>query len=449
MVDPVQTPEGGAGQAFAIPLSNGGPDQLMSAAPGPAGSFHVAGFVAQTVTSARTVVVLRVRADGSLDPSFGTGGMAITPLVFAGGPDEIDVAIQGDKAVISATIANAGNVDDTDVALVRMTATGTVDSTFGVNGVRVVDLNSAFNNGVQLLARDAARALAIDDTGRIYLHAASRSNASATRQDTDFVVVRFTPNGSIDSTWAGGDGKFTLDIAETNASPRSLLALPDGSVIGTGYASTPLVGNTVQPAIYKLTSAGSPDPAFADLGLFHEPVLAMAAEVYGAARNDANLVVTGYGRDGGTANDFLSMRLSTQTGSPDSTYGGAPGGVVLIDPSGASIGSNCRNAIALPGGRVALIGSTGPSNNPAQDAAYVILSANGALDATYGSAVQTFAFGTNGADQLWGGAFNAGKALFVGYKGAGSSQTAQNNDDAWAVLLSTPDDILFRNGFDP
>ena len=96
-------------EPMALDLSAGGPDQLQSATPGPDGSFYAAGFMAETPTGARTVIVVKGSPDG-LDEDFGDQGVAATPLEFRGGNDEIDVAVQpSGKILVSATVANATN----------------------------------------------------------------------------------------------------------------------------------------------------------------------------------------------------------------------------------------------------------------------------------------------------------------------------------------------------
>src|SRR5690606_29276926 len=114
-------------------------------------------------------------------------------------------------------------------------------------------------------------------------------------------------------------------------------------------------------------------------------------------------------------------------------------GAVVIDPSGQMVGDNCRNAIAFPGGKTALIGSTGPNNQPTQDAAIAVLDADGTLDTSFGTGVIVFAFGDGqgGNDQLWGGAVAGDNAIFVGHRGGGAAadQSADNNDDAYIVVL--------------
>ncbi|HEY5925762.1 MAG TPA: hypothetical protein VIV11_28945, partial [Kofleriaceae bacterium] len=109
---------------FGMSLAPAGPDQLMSVAAGPSGSFYAAGFAAQTVAGAKFLVVVKLTATGSLDTTFAGTGVYTSTLDFKGGSDEIDIVTQSDgKIVVSATIADETEPADRDIGLFRLDAT--------------------------------------------------------------------------------------------------------------------------------------------------------------------------------------------------------------------------------------------------------------------------------------------------------------------------------------
>ncbi|MBL9021343.1 MAG: hypothetical protein JNL21_04055 [Myxococcales bacterium] len=435
---------GGGGEPFvtptpiAVPLSPAGPDQLQSVtAASNDGDFLAAGFAAAAVGGPRLVTVVKYSSAGP-DASFGTGGVATTDVTFMGGADEIDVATQSDgKIVVSATVANAVNANDRDIALIRLNADGSLDTTFGTNGVTVVNLNDAYDNGMMLVGLDAARSLTVDGDDNIFVHAASRALGNAQgggpRTDTDFTVVKLTQDGDVDTTF-GDAGQFRLDIAQVNGTPRAIAAIADGSLIASGYANTPDVGDTVQAVLYKVTPNGELDDAFATSGLFHEPVLTIQTEIYGFALHGPSLVTGGYGRNTGDTNDYVSMRFDVDTGARDTTWGDTNGAVV-VDPSGTMLGSNARNTVGLPDGGTIILGSTGPANMPEQDAVFVVLDDAGELDTAYGTGIHVLPLGNDGNDQLWGGAVSGSFVSLVGYQGGGQTQTDTTNDDSYVVVF--------------
>ncbi len=424
-------------EPFPIPLSSAGPDQLQSVTAGPNGSFLAAGFSAPAVGGTRTVTVVRFGQAG-LDAGFANAGVATTNLIFAGGGDEIDIATQADgKIIVSAGVANSVNAADRDVAVTRLNADGSTDTTFGTAGTTVVNLNDAVDVGGTLTGIDQARGLAVDGNDNIFVHANSRALGTVAgggpRTDTDFTVLKLTPGGTVDAAF-GTAGQFRLDIQEVNATARGIHTLADGSVVGSGYADTPDLGS-VQVVLYKLTTAGQLDTNFANGGLYHDAILATQTEIYNFVVHGQNIVTAGYGRNIGDTNDYVSLRFDATTGERDLTWGGAANGAVLVDPSGTMLGSNARSAVALPGGETIIVGSTGPSNMPSQDAVFVVLDANGELDTKYGTGIHVLPLGANGNDQFWSGAVSGSNVALVGYKGGGMTQTDAMNDDAWALVF--------------
>ncbi len=430
---------------FSFELSATGPDQVQSAVAAEDGKFFGAAFAADTPTGAKMIKLVKFGADG-LDTTFGTDGVVTTNVEFKGGNGELGIVKDANgKILISATVAATLNAADRDVAVIRFNENGTLDNTFNGTGVAVISLNTAHDNGTALVGPDAARGIAVNENG-IYVLANARgigtAMAGGPRTDTDFTVARITTLGILDVTF-GDAGIFQLDIKiggvpqEKNSTPRGIKSLPDGKVIVGGYQTTPGIGGGAQPVIFRLDSDGDLDTSFAG-GVFHEAVLQAQTEVYNFAIHGDKIVTGGYGRQDATPsiNNYISLRFDLDDGARDLTWGGTANGAVVFDPSGAELGSNCRNAIALPGGKTLLTGSTGPSNDPAQDAVFAILDADGVLDTEYGTGVHKFALGANGNDQFWGGAISGDQIAVVGYKGGGMNQTDTVNDDAFAAVFT-------------
>ena len=125
----------------------------------------------------------RYTPDGQLDSTFGASGLAITD--FAGLDDwAYDVAIDSQDRVILAGAANMG-ADDYDVAMVRYTEDGGLDSTFGNGGYVTTDLGGAWWEG--------AYAVTIDGEGKILL-----AGQTYGPDREDMVVARY--HGLTDTT---------------------------------------------------------------------------------------------------------------------------------------------------------------------------------------------------------------------------------------------------------
>lgn len=88
-------------------------------------------------------VVARYKIDGSLDPSFGTGGKVTTS--FKGGYDlAFALSLQNDGKVILA--GEADNLSQYDVGVARYDTSGALDSTFGNGGKITTDFAGAYDH---------------------------------------------------------------------------------------------------------------------------------------------------------------------------------------------------------------------------------------------------------------------------------------------------------------
>jgi uncharacterized delta-60 repeat protein len=156
----------------------------------PDGKFVVAGF-AQTTPVDFDFALLRYKPDGTLDPSFGGDGIVTTDL---GSEDDAAnaVAIQPDGNIV------AVGVTGENVALVRYLPNGELDRTFGGTGIVVSDLG--FD--------DVANGVAITSGGTIFV-AGTRLGPHT---NLDPFVASYGPNGRLNL----GFGNF--GIADTDLS---------------------------------------------------------------------------------------------------------------------------------------------------------------------------------------------------------------------------------------
>lgn len=440
---------------IAVNISATGPDQIFAVAPGPNGSFYAAGHTAATPTGPKYMFVAKLTSAGALDTTFGGGTgfytANIAALEYKGGTDSIDLAVQSTgKIVVAGTVAHAGDISDTDrdIGLFRVNTDGTLDATFGeVNdGTQIINLTdgAAVVGTTAYIGVDSERSIGIGPNDAIFLHAVARGGTvnDPFDSDTDFAVAKLSEDGLLDTNY-GTNGMHLLELDELdgNANVKGLVVLSDGSVIASGYGrgeATKVDGNdttgTPQPVLYKLDPNGDLVNNFAGTdGVFHEIVLTLQTEIYAFALDGDRITTAGYGRDTGAANVWSIMRFDADDGARSTSFGGATGGVVTLDPTGTLAGANCRNAVGLPGGKTALIGSGGGTGT--RDAALAILTQGGELDTTYGTGLHTWDMG-GGEDQWWGGAVSGGKLLVGGWKGhAFADQTDTVNDNAHVVIF--------------
>lgn len=410
-------------------FSAAGHDRLFGALFDAQNNLVAVGVTSNTTTAADLeTIVVRIRPDGTLDPTFGTNGVFRRNLAVGGTVETArGIVIQSDgRIVISAAVEQAGAADrrEADVALLRLTRTGTVDASFGTAGVAIHDLGpgGAVGNGY---VTDSPWGLALAPDDSLVVQG-SRKNAA--RNDSDYVLVKFTSRGALDRNFGTG-GIFELDIDNQNASSRNPTVLADGSILGAGYMT---VAGVTTPVVFKVTPAGLADENFAARGVFNTTVLSSVTEAYAIVpQSNGSLVTAGYGREeaNGT-NDFLSLRFSA-TGMLDRSYG--TNGVALVDIGGFA--DNCRDLVVLPDDRLVMAGN-GRSSASNNEGALVVLTATGAPDRSFGpNGVRTYDLG-GPADAFWDVARAPdGRLGVVGLRGA---LTANGNDDAVVLILPAP-----------
>jgi uncharacterized delta-60 repeat protein len=167
--------------------------------------------------------LVRYDPDGSLDTSFGVGGKLITAIglrsdeahpfgplyTHKAGCRLCEIAIQPDgKIVVAGSALKDGNFD---FAVVRYNPDGSVDESFGAGG----QVSSPLGDG-----DDHAYALAIQADGKIVV----AGSAQVSVRETNFALVRYNPDGSLDSSFGQG-GKVTTRIGEHSV----ILTVPTGA----------------------------------------------------------------------------------------------------------------------------------------------------------------------------------------------------------------------------
>lgn len=159
--------------------------------------------------------VLRHNSDGTADTAFGTGGRL--PITLPQGEVEIEsLAVDPQGRLV--ILLEAGD-DDVEVTyLVRLTQAGTLDTTFGSNGVLLVP------TPVPNLVTEANQ-LAIDAAGNILL--AGSLEEPVGEEDIFSFVMRLTPNGALDTSF-DANGIYLLPAFDDL---DSLLVSPSGSIL--------------------------------------------------------------------------------------------------------------------------------------------------------------------------------------------------------------------------
>ena len=182
------------------------------------GKIVVAGLT-QTPGSAANVALFRYNTDGSLDSSFGTNGIVIS-IVSNYDDFATDVVLDSDGKILISGLTTDASQGIYNSLIMRFDSTGILDNTFGIGGKVILDINAMDNwSNSMLLQQD----------GKIII-----SGKSFQVTDTDFLLARFNSDGSIDNTF-GNNGITVTNMANDHDECLASAFQPDGSIILSGY----------------------------------------------------------------------------------------------------------------------------------------------------------------------------------------------------------------------
>jgi uncharacterized delta-60 repeat protein len=306
------------------------------------------------------IVVVRYQQDGTLDNSFGSGG-SVTLDLGMGDEAAWSVAIQADGKIVLAGIA--GVDPNWDLMLLRLNANGTIDSTFGINGIVLPGGSSK---------PEYLEAVAIQTDGKIVTAGNLWDPAETNR---DFFIARFLNDGTPDSTFSF-DGIQTTDYGLGSGFGhdygRSLAIAGDGKLLVGG---TTINGGLQDFVVVRYNSDGSLDNTFGVGGFVTTDFNTNEDLGFSLAINsDAKILLAG---SAALNENELAMARYSNDGGPDVAFG--LGGQVVTD-FGTESG---RWSVTLQDtSRIVVAGTVGSAGNPDFVVARYLNS--GQLDSSFG-----------------------------------------------------------------
>lgn len=284
--------------------------------------------------------ITRLDPSGAFDPTFGIGGRVVV-LVNAGGDFPRDIAIQADGKIIMAGKSYA--YINSAATLVRLTPSGQLDAGFNGTGATILPTGTAE-------AGDEFRRLVVQPDGKIV--AAGDSIVTPDGSVHDFLVMRFNSDGSTDSTFGAG-GKVLTSLGTRYESLRSVALQPDGKILVGGGSNN---GQAFYVAtLLRYESDGSIDISFGNSGKAGVDLDPNHFELFNSllVQSDAKIIAVGSGRGAAGPNDFTLARFD-RAGNLDASFGS--GGLVRT-----SMSINFNESVAccgflMSGGRLLVAG---------------------------------------------------------------------------------------------
>ncbi|MBV8133507.1 MAG: hypothetical protein JO282_13495 [Alphaproteobacteria bacterium] len=341
-------------------------------------------------------------AAGSFDPTFGTGGVAVSNLGLSG-VNTIRLQSTGDIIVLA--LAPASN------EVFRYTTDGELDTSFGNNGVAVtIGSSMSIAAGDQIVV---AGIVTDPNNSQIALE-----------------VERLNANGNIDTTF-GNNGLALADLGNRSPFNDVVLTEPDGSVLACASLFPVGRGAPSQIALAHFTSSGALDTSFGSGGsvianppgachalalLSNGNILVVAGQgvaeytskgsvlpTISAAKIVATEPASGFNVfqsvDGDYLNAFdlfvgeesrghdssVEVQRFTETGRPDPTF--ANPSFHFIPPGGPEIQAMVQGVTVAPNGDIVVAGSQTHFTQPGPITSNGLarLTPAGVLDSTFGN----------------------------------------------------------------
>ena len=333
--------------------------------------------------SERGIRMARYLTDGSLDSSFGNGGLVALENVVE---NCAAVAIQPDGRIVV-----AGSVDG-DISVARFLADGQLDSTFGTGGVATTDLGGG--------ATGYAYGITVQSDSKIVVVGSTSTN------NGDFLVIRYNADGTLDTSF-DTDGKVSTDFSGAANEAYAVVMQSDGKIVVAGWSGSNM-------ALARYNTDGSLDTGFdtdgkvtTDFGGYNDFAWRVAIQ------SDGKIVAAG-GADNGGSNGYFALARYNTDGSLDTGFG--TGGKVTTDFS-AGWDAICGLAIRSDG-KLVVGGYAGNGTN--NDFAVVRYNADGSLDTSFdtdGKATTDFGNDETATDVA---ILSDGKTVAAGFANSGA-----------------------------
>ncbi|MEI8047944.1 MAG: T9SS type A sorting domain-containing protein [Bacteroidota bacterium] len=315
-------------------------------------------------------IVSRNNYDGKQDISFDQNGRLIERYCGITNGDGA-LAIQNDNSIIIGGSYNP-SYNNRVFRLVRYLENGTLDVTFGNNGL----VSTSFNN------EESVNAIAVQPDGKII---AAGQTRTPNTNNYAFALARYNTDGSLDNSF-DSDGKVITNVGGYNGA-NSVKIQPDGKIIAAGYADNNF-------AIIRYNINGSLDLSFDSDGI---AITDFGSDGYESAtaiaiQKDGKILAAGKTRISNTNNYAFALSRYYTDGSPDISFGDSGKVLSAVESNGG-----VQSMVIQKDGKIIVAGVGLAINNSSPDIVSVRYKSTGSIDSTYGeSGVLITDFGGNG-----------------------------------------------------
>ena len=218
------------------------------------------------------IAIAKFDLSGNPASGFGTNGVVVIPVTVGNGHDGANaVAVQADGSIVVGGYSTAAD-RLTETTLVRVSANGLLDSSFGNQGKVVLSLGPT---------HDHVKSIDLLSNGSMIVGSMDYNN------DSKLVLLKVTQTGALDTSF-GSAGKLVTSIYPGSA--RDSVALQGDKIIVSGGSSG---GSSSNFRIARFNADGAVDTSFGTAGVVNFNDESTVASGGVAVQPDGKIVVVG------------------------------------------------------------------------------------------------------------------------------------------------------------
>ena len=357
-------------------------------------------------------IAVNAQNAGSLDTTFGSGGIATTQLNTTA--TVYDAVVQPDKKVVVVGLTFPPQVPATFGMAARFNENGTLDTTFNGTG---------YNAQISL---KSANSVALQPDGKIVVGGYCGSG------NGHFCVARLNSNGSYDTTFNGTG--FVMTTVGIGSTINSVSVLPDGKIIAVGFTALQTFFNR-DYAMVKYNADGSLDTTFGTGGRVATELGSNEFAYDSAIQSDGKIVVVGDFTDTLSGQVMAAIVRYNANGSIDTAFGNS--GKAFRS---AAAGAKANQVAIQSDGKIIIVGDSIPPTR---------YNSNGTFDTAFNSSVwnltRSITIQTDGKI-LVGGADSANNNALVRYNSEGTPDTGFGTNGKVSTLALVEAIAIAPNG---
>jgi uncharacterized delta-60 repeat protein len=307
--------------------------------------------------------IVRYNLNGSIDTAFGEDGIVKTHVGTSANSLRALTVQDNGKIVAGGSHYNG---TDYDITIIRYNPDGTLDDTFGQNGIVTTDVNGN---------SEVIYSLAVQSVeGGVDKIVAAGYNTNG--GNYEWVLARYNPNGFLDNTF-GVNGIVRTNLESKDDIALSVIIQSDGKIVAGGYSN---YGDVYKSVIVRYTFNGDLDNTFAIDGIKISPPTEFDNEIWSLAlqsvSGEEKILASGFSYNGSDY-DFTLTRHNPD-GQLDGTFGNSG---IVITPIGSS-NDKSYSVVVHPEGEIISVGSSYDGTN--HHFALACYTPDGALNDAFG-----------------------------------------------------------------